>query len=316
MSEIVWIDPHSIRVPEVRARSTIAQSLRILMEDPEAFIPNEEEVKAFLRSIELEGIKEPVTLFKDREDNLWLAHGESRLRVACKLQLKTIPARIVIGDEREAMMYSLTTSIQGKRDLVSLAFTASSLEKMGISKTEIARRLGVDRDYIYSLLSVVQTTTHIQELVARGKLYPSHVRQLQRIEDDVVKESLADIVVRNEWSREKVKEFIDEMERQRKEYGYTWKDAYSEVWKQVKYIGMRNVCNYCHEAIARGEKVVLRRFHERCWEDVRIKSELERDLPLDWAQCPECKALVRVRHEKHEHRFEEVIEKVEEREAA
>jgi len=269
--EIVLVDPFAINIPDTRARSALAaeferfQERRLMGEEAKLL----ESAKAFLETVRTEGVKEPIILFREG-DALWLGHGESSVRASQILRLEKIPALIERGGKKDAMLLSLTTSLQGPTDRMSLVYTLKELsEKEKISYRELGRRYGCSHMQIKRLLTVTIVTPHIQDLFGRGKLSLYHVLQLARIKDGSVANTLADYVVRQEMTWEQLKEFMDVMELIVKE-GATWFDAYQQMWDERRVqISGRNFCDLCFQPKEEGGKLTLRRFHPQCWEKVK-----------------------------------------------
>lgn len=260
-------DPYDIWIPENRARSTIAAFLMELEADPNITVP--EEVEAFLKSIMDDGIQEPIAVYENTDPSVdkpfILGHGESRVRAAYRLRLEKVPIRIVgKGSLTIAMEFSLTTSIQGKTDPVSLARTINALEKAGLSYERIGRKLGMSKDWVRMLSMATRVAMDVQDMMRRGTLGVKHASHIAKIDDPDVQLKTAQLTERARWTDERTEDFVKDVVNYYQQTG-SWQTAYDKACQEFKpYIPERTRCDLCGHFFGRDEKKYRMTLCEGC----------------------------------------------------
>jgi len=151
-------------------------------------------------SIAQHGVLQPLLVSEDGANGYVVIAGERRWRAARAAGLRTVPA--VIRERlgaRDELALALVENLQ-RRDLSPLE-EARAFEHLrsehGLSQTEIADQVGMDRSTVANSLRLLRLPEEIQELVESGRLSAGHGRALLGLPDD---ES------RLEWARRAVAE--------------------------------------------------------------------------------------------------------------
>ena len=143
-----------------------------------------ERLEELSASIKEYGIIQPLLVVAQGTKYMIVA-GERRYRAAQKAGLTTIPCIIKNLSDDKILEMSLIENIQ-REDLSALE-EAKALEtltlNLGISKTDLAKRLGKSRSYVSNSIRLLVLPPQIQELLRTGAITSGHARALLNIED-------------------------------------------------------------------------------------------------------------------------------------
>ena len=129
---------------------------------------NEEEIRTLADTIKKYGIKNPLTVCFDAEDDKYeIISGERRFRAAVLLQLDKVPCRIE-RNRAAAQEIALIENIQ-RKDLhpVELLDGIEHCIKADpdVSKDDLIKRLGLSKSYFYKLLKLSVLTQEVRNIV-------------------------------------------------------------------------------------------------------------------------------------------------------
>lgn len=109
-----------------------------------------------------------------------LVAGERRWRAAQMAGLETIPALVVALSDEESAAWAVVENLQ-REDLNPIE-TAEALRALqrdhGLTQTEIAERVGLDRSSVANLIRLTELPQAAQALVAAGALTTGHAKAL------------------------------------------------------------------------------------------------------------------------------------------
>ena len=138
-------------------------------------------------SIRRHGVLQPLLVSENGAGGYLVIAGERRWRAARTAGLKTVPA--VIRERlgaRDELALALVENLQ-RRDLSALE-EARAFEHLrsehGLSQTEIAKQVGMDRSTIANALRLLRLPEKIQVLVESGRLSAGHGRALLALPDE------------------------------------------------------------------------------------------------------------------------------------
>ena len=137
-------------------------------------------IAALAESIGAAGVIQPLIVRPLLDGRYELVAGERRLRAAQTVGLETVP--VIVRDEDEAgrLETALIENV-AREDLnpVDEARACATLvEDLGISKEELARRLGRSRPAISNLMRLLDLPPEALELIEAGKLSEGHGRAI------------------------------------------------------------------------------------------------------------------------------------------
>ena len=142
-------------------------------------------IKELAASIREVGILQPLVV-RSTSDGFELIAGERRLRAAREAGLDRVPVLIRQAEDNESMQLALVENLQ-REDLNPLETAAAYqalMEGFGLTKEQLARRLGKSRAAVTNTLRLSQLPDGIRALLAGGQLTEGHARALLGLETE------------------------------------------------------------------------------------------------------------------------------------
>ena len=169
-------------------------------------------IKELAASIREVGILQPLVV-RSTPAGFELIAGERRLRAAKEAGLDRVPVLIRQAGENESMELALVENLQ--RENLSPLETAAAYQALmdgfGLSKDQLARRLGKSRAAVTNTLRLVHLPENIQALLSDGKISEGHARALLGLENEEQMSELARKVGDEKLSVRKTEELVREM---------------------------------------------------------------------------------------------------------
>jgi ParB family chromosome partitioning protein len=169
-------------------------------------------IKELAASIREVGILQPLVV-RSTPAGFELIAGERRLRAAREAGLDRVPVLIRQAGENESMELALVENLQ--RENLSPLETAAAYQALmdgfGLSKDQLARRLGKSRAAVTNTLRLVHLPESIQALLGEGRISEGHARALLGLEDEEQMTQLALRVAEEKLSVRRTEELVREM---------------------------------------------------------------------------------------------------------
>ena len=146
---------------------------------------SEASIKELAASIREVGILQPLVI-RSTETGFELIAGERRLRAAKEAGLDRIPVLIRQAEESESMEMALVENLQ-REDLNPLETAAAYqalMDSFGLTKDQLAHRLGKSRAAITNTLRLLRLPEVIRTMVLEEKLSEGHARALLALETE------------------------------------------------------------------------------------------------------------------------------------
>lgn len=161
-------------------------------------------------SIKKHGMIQPIVV-RQNDRRFELIAGERRMRAAKMAGWETVPAHILVVDDREMAELALTENLQ-RRDLnaieKAIAFR-NYLDIYGGTPDELAQRLDLDRSTIANMIRLLGLPDELQKMVVKGELPMGHARALLAFKDDREKQfETADKIVKEGWSVRQTEDYV------------------------------------------------------------------------------------------------------------
>lgn len=172
---------------------------------------SETSIKELAASIREVGILQPLVI-RSTETGFELIAGERRLRAAKEAGLDRVPVLIRQAGEGESMEMALVENLQ-REDLNPLETAAAYqalIDSFGLSKDQLASRLGKSRAAVTNTLRLTRLPESIQTLVLAERLSEGHARALLGLETEERMLRLADRVRSERLSVRKTEELVRE----------------------------------------------------------------------------------------------------------
>jgi len=146
-----------------------------------------ESLEEMARSIQVQGVLQPVVVRPGKEGRFVLILGERRLRASKIAGKATIPVIVKRVSEQQAAEMTLVENLQ-RQDLncVEQAEAFSNLSKQfNLTQEEIGKRAGVSREQVSNYMRLLSLPEGVIGALQKGRLTFSHARTLLHLRDNV-----------------------------------------------------------------------------------------------------------------------------------
>jgi ParB family chromosome partitioning protein len=163
--------------------------------DPEA-------LNALAASIEASGIVQPLLVRPLPDGSYELVAGERRWRAAQQAGLEKVPAVVRDQAEAERLQAALIENMvrEDLNPVEEAKACAALVEDLGLTKEELARRVGRSRPAVSNLIRLLELPDETIELLEGGELSEGHGRALLGSSGNDVRRRLTRDAVRGGWS--------------------------------------------------------------------------------------------------------------------
>lgn len=152
-------------------------------------------------SIKHSGVMQPI-IVRQKGMGYELVAGERRWRAAQLAAIPQIPAIVRILSDEQSAEWALVENVQ-REDLNpidrGMAFKALT-ERFGITHSQIAERVGVERSTVANLIRLTELETEIAEMIVRGELMGGHGKALLSIPPGEARLNLAREAAAGGWN--------------------------------------------------------------------------------------------------------------------
>jgi ParB family chromosome partitioning protein len=159
-------------------------------------------IKTLAASLAAAGVVQPLIVRPLRNGRYELIAGERRWRAAREAGLQTVPAIVRDEGEPERLQTALIENM-AREDLnpVDEARACAALvEDLGLSKEELARRLGRSRPSLSNLIRLLDLPDEVLDLLAGGELSEGHGRAILQAPGHEARRALAREAAARGWS--------------------------------------------------------------------------------------------------------------------
>ena len=172
---------------------------------PEAGI---RELAASIREV---GILQPLVV-RSTDSGFELIAGERRLRAAREAGLDRVPVLIRHAEDNESMELALVENLQRENlnPLETAAAYQTLMEGFGLTKEQLAIRLGKSRAAVTNTLRIAQLPESIQAMLLDGKLTEGHARTILGLETEEQMQRMAEKVHAERLSVRKTEQLVRE----------------------------------------------------------------------------------------------------------
>jgi ParB family chromosome partitioning protein len=168
-------------------------------------------IKELAASIREVGILQPLVV-RSMEGGFELIAGERRLRAAKEAGLDRVPVLIRQAGDNESVELALVENLQ-REDLNPLETAAAYqtlIEGFGLTKEQLAHRLGKSRAAVSNTLRLAQLPDRIRAALADGKLTEGHARALLGLETEEQMVQLSERIQAERFSVRRTEDLVRE----------------------------------------------------------------------------------------------------------
>lgn len=146
---------------------------------------NEESLKELSASIKEQGVIQPITVRKTKDNTLQLISGERRCKAARMAGLETIPAYIITATDHSVLEMAIVENIQRENlNPVEIALGYKQLvQDYNLTQEMLSERLGKSRPSIANYMRLLNLPGEIQIALRQETITMGHARALLGIED-------------------------------------------------------------------------------------------------------------------------------------
>jgi ParB family chromosome partitioning protein len=159
-------------------------------------------LSALASSIETSGVVQPLLVRPLPDGSYELVAGERRWRAARQAGLEKVPAVIRDQAEAERLQAALIENMvrEDLNPVEEAKACAALIEDLGLSKEDLARRVGRSRPAVSNLIRLLELPDETLELLEGGELSEGHGKALLGAKGNDVRRRLARDAVRAGWS--------------------------------------------------------------------------------------------------------------------
>ncbi len=171
--------------------------------DPEA-------LAGLASSIEASGVVQPLLVRPLHDGSYELIAGERRWRAAQEAGLEKVPAVVRDQEEAERLQAALIENMvrEDLNPVDEARACAALVEELGLSKEDLARRVGRSRPAVSNLIRLLDLPDEVLELLESAKLSEGHGKALLSADGNDVRRRLAREAARAGWSVRETEERV------------------------------------------------------------------------------------------------------------
>ncbi len=204
MNYLLKSDNRVVEIPTVKIRPNRTQPRKIF---------DEEKLRDLARSIEENGVLQPLTVRKVSQSEYELIAGERRLRASVIAGFSKVPCIIVKCNDRESAMLALLENLQ--RCDLGMFEEARGISRLirryGITQEQAAGKLGKSQSTIANKLRLLNLTYDEQDWIVQAGLTERHARALLRIYDQGLRREALSKIIAGHLNVTQSEELIDEL---------------------------------------------------------------------------------------------------------
>jgi len=161
-----------------------------------------EALTALAASIEASGVIQPLLVRPLPDGSYELVAGERRWRAARQAGLEKVPAVVRDSERAERLQVALIENMvrEDLNPVEEAKACAALVEDLGLSKEELARRIGRSRPAVSNLIRLLDLPDEALELLEAGELSEGHGKALLSVEGNDVRRRLAREAAAGGWS--------------------------------------------------------------------------------------------------------------------
>lgn len=224
-------------------------------------------------SIETSGVVQPLLVRPLHDGSYELIAGERRWRAAQQAGLEKVPVIVRDSEQAERLQVALIENMvrEDLNPVEEARACAALVEDLGLSKEELARRVGRSRPAVSNLIRLLSLPDEALELLESGELSEGHGRALLGADGNDVRRRLARDAARGGWSVRETESRVKLASQPKRSAGRAAKPSAEEA------AAMRNAADKLEAVL--GHEVKVRQKGEEVAVEIRL-ADLDEALAL------------------------------------
>lgn len=191
-----------IEIPARRIRPNKTQPRRTF---------DEEDIRSLSQSIATNGLLQPLTVRKLRNDEYELIAGERRLRASIMAGFQKIPCIVMKCSDKDSAIFALIENLQ-RKDL-SMFEEARGINRLirkyGITQEQAAIQIGKKQSTVANKLRLLRLSYEEQDWIVQAGLTERHARALLKISDEGLRKDALSHIVGEELNVKESERYIE-----------------------------------------------------------------------------------------------------------
>lgn len=171
---------------------------------------NQLSIEELSKSIQEQGIIQPITVRKLGYDKYQLISGERRFRAAKLSGLTEIPTFIRVANDEQMLELSLVENIH-REDLNAIEIAISYhrlIEECNLTQEKLSDKIGKNRTTISNYMRLLRLPVEVQIALKENQISMGHARTLINIPDDETKLRILKRIIENDLSVRNTEEIV------------------------------------------------------------------------------------------------------------
>jgi ParB family chromosome partitioning protein len=163
---------------------------------------DQDALDALAASIETTGVVQPLLVRPLHDGSYELIAGERRWRAAKQAGLDKVPAVVRDSEQAERLQVALIENMvrEDLNPIDEARACAALIEELGVSKEDLARRVGRSRPAVSNLIRLLDLPDELLALLESGELSEGHGKALLAAQGNDVRRRLGREAARHVWS--------------------------------------------------------------------------------------------------------------------
>ena len=163
---------------------------------------DQDALDALAASIETTGVVQPLLVRPLHDGSYELIAGERRWRAAKQAGLDKVPAVVRDSEQAERLQVALIENMvrEDLNPIDEARACAALIEELGVSKEDLARRVGRSRPAVSNLIRLLDLPDELLALLESGELSEGHGKALLAAQGNDVRRRLGREAARHGWS--------------------------------------------------------------------------------------------------------------------
>ncbi|MFC2100440.1 ParB/RepB/Spo0J family partition protein [Bacteroidota bacterium] len=178
----------------------------------------EESLKELANSIQEQGIIQPLTVRKIKNNKYQLISGERRLKAAEIIKMEEVPVYIRLAEDNQMLVMALVENIQ-REDLNPMEIAISYqrlIEECDLTQNTLSKHVGKNRTTITNYIRLLKLPAEIQAAIRDNKISMGHARAIINIDRKDKQIKIMNLIIEKDLSVREVELLVRKLNQPEK----------------------------------------------------------------------------------------------------